>query len=362
MMLSERLPVVVQEAEALLSGYVCSLFYQAEAKLLKTASHSECRLEQRRSFAALREVRFQRESCLADFLKHLMSTCESVDHKDDKNLSSSLRINIVCETLVAKALSDWQADYQELVLSINRLIPMALQTCPFGPHRLCYAFVCSIDELSIHEQVKIDLLVMFDQVILAALGDIYSSLMAKLLDDEQVQSRANCNCVAPAADEAESAERLSQEDVLPKVQLSDAQSSEALEYDIESPLDPKTHDVSPAMHEPMHQNNGALPSDSAMPSVDLSRWLNRADQLVQGTWFEWIRSGEPVSRCKLAVVIPKVDSFVFVNRLGVKVATQSRLDVAAALQSGQLKIVEDSAFFDRSLQAVIGSWRRMKFS
>ena len=88
------------------------------------------------------------------------------------------------------------------------------------------------------------------------------------------------------------------------------------------------------------------------------QWLRRVDELGVGAWMEW-RSGEgeAVVRCKLAAVIRATGKYIFVNRSGARVAQFWRDDLARAMASGELQMLDDGMIFDRALESVIDSLR-----
>lgn len=93
--------------------------------------------------------------------------------------------------------------------------------------------------------------------------------------------------------------------------------------------------------------------------ADMGPFLAQVDRLAQGSWFE-MDSQEQVYRCRLAAIIKGADKYVFINRAGAKVAQKSRDQLAEALRSGELKMLDDSMLFDRALENVIGSLRSQR--
>ena len=89
-----------------------------------------------------------------------------------------------------------------------------------------------------------------------------------------------------------------------------------------------------------------------------SKWLRRVDELGVGAWMEW-RSGEDESvvRCKLAAVIRATGKYIFVNRSGARVAQFWRDELARAMGSGELQMLDDGMIFDRALESVIDNLR-----
>lgn len=92
---------------------------------------------------------------------------------------------------------------------------------------------------------------------------------------------------------------------------------------------------------------------------DDEHWV-RARHLGVGAWVEFVDEQGIKTRCKLAARIKATDRLVFVNRSGMKVRDLSTLAVAHELSSCRMIILDDSLLFDRALQSVIGSLRRVR--
>lgn len=101
--------------------------------------------------------------------------------------------------------------------------------------------------------------------------------------------------------------------------------------------------------------------EPALPPLaeDDEHWV-RARHLGVGAWVEFVDEQGVKTRCKLAARIKTTDRLVFVNRSGMKVRDLSTLAVAHELSSCRMIILDDSLLFDRALQSVIGSLRRVR--
>lgn len=95
----------------------------------------------------------------------------------------------------------------------------------------------------------------------------------------------------------------------------------------------------------------ALPEDHYL--------VRQAKELTPGQWVE-IVTGETSQRAKLAANIRAGVKLIFTNRRGIKVQEHSAYSLAVALHDEQIKLIEESAIFDRALEAVIGDLRRMQ--
>jgi len=104
------------------------------------------------------------------------------------------------------------------------------------------------------------------------------------------------------------------------------------------------------------------PEDWSLNEGD--RLLADDDPLVQqvrrlqaGTWIELHDEDEP-QRCKLIALFDDNQRYVFVNRTGMKVREWSATGLAAALQRGEVSLLDDSLLFDRALDSVVRQLRR----
>ncbi|MDX1590047.1 MAG: DUF1631 domain-containing protein [Oleiphilaceae bacterium] len=82
------------------------------------------------------------------------------------------------------------------------------------------------------------------------------------------------------------------------------------------------------------------------------------ERLPVGQWVEFSLVNGSRFRCKLSAVIPDADSYVFVNRMGLKVADKQRDELAHELRRGRLRILEQGALIDRAMDAILNSLSR----
>jgi hypothetical protein len=93
----------------------------------------------------------------------------------------------------------------------------------------------------------------------------------------------------------------------------------------------------------------------------LEDFVKQVQAYESGTWFEVKVKSESV-RCKLAAKIPATHKFLFVSRSGMKVAEYSDIELATLLRDGGVKVLDDSALFDRALESVITNLRQAQKS
>ncbi len=86
----------------------------------------------------------------------------------------------------------------------------------------------------------------------------------------------------------------------------------------------------------------------------------KAEKLHVGAWVEMRQGVEKKYRAKLAAITKPNIKYIFVNRAGMKVSERSLMGLAVELQRRTIVLLDDSALFDRALQAVIGNLRSFK--
>ncbi|GAB2196349.1 DUF1631 domain-containing protein [Sessilibacter sp. MAH4] len=89
------------------------------------------------------------------------------------------------------------------------------------------------------------------------------------------------------------------------------------------------------------------------------QFLDQVDGLSQGSWFE-LKEGSAPIRCRLAAILRPMGKYIFVNRSGMKVAEKDRPELALCLQSGSIRMLDNSMLFDRALESVISNLRQSK--
>ena len=92
--------------------------------------------------------------------------------------------------------------------------------------------------------------------------------------------------------------------------------------------------------------------DAGVHLADDDPAMLQVRQLQPGTWIEAHDEGEPL-RCKLIALFEDRDRYVFVNRAGMKAREWTTMGLAAALQLGEVTVLDDSLLFDRALDSVV---------
>jgi hypothetical protein len=87
--------------------------------------------------------------------------------------------------------------------------------------------------------------------------------------------------------------------------------------------------------------------------------LRQLDQLSVGSWVEFQEGPENNLRCKLAAINEIIGQYIFVTRTGMKVLERSRTRLALEFRCGAVWALDDTLLFDRALESVIGTLRRL---
>ncbi|MET1255372.1 DUF1631 domain-containing protein [Aliikangiella maris] len=136
--------------------------------------------------------------------------------------------------------------------------------------------------------------------------------------------------------------------------------SKAANEKIEEPQLPEPVQEKVEIHEiGFSKEQLGLPEEPAKPFQLKPASFKAIEGLRAGLWVELLIEDEAV-RCKLAAKITATGKYIFVNRLGVKMAEFYTDALAAEYQKGRLKIIDDEALFDRALESVISNLRAMK--
>jgi hypothetical protein len=94
------------------------------------------------------------------------------------------------------------------------------------------------------------------------------------------------------------------------------------------------------------------------PGVLMFESLERVDKMPIGTWFEYTdKKSGTARRCKLSVRVDDTRMFLFCDRQGRLVREQPRKVFAYALQSGEWRVIEESALIERTMERIAGNLR-----
>ena len=86
---------------------------------------------------------------------------------------------------------------------------------------------------------------------------------------------------------------------------------------------------------------------------NLSAFVEQINHLEPGTWVEF--TGNNKQRCKLSTILNNADSYIFVNRMGLKTCEKSKLELAEDLKKNRAIILEQGLLIDRAMDALKNS-------
>lgn len=87
--------------------------------------------------------------------------------------------------------------------------------------------------------------------------------------------------------------------------------------------------------------------------------LLKVRQLRIGSWVEFREDEDNTLRCKLTAIIAPGNSYIFVNRTGLKVLEKTCTELALEFKRGGVRTLDDALLFDRALASVIGNLRQL---
>ncbi len=88
------------------------------------------------------------------------------------------------------------------------------------------------------------------------------------------------------------------------------------------------------------------------------KYKEMVQELKTGTWMEFVEEGQPVIRAKLSWISPITEKYLFVNSRGLKLTDKKGVELAAGLQDGSIKILQQVPLFDRALSAIASKLKK----
>jgi len=121
-----------------------------------------------------------------------------------------------------------------------------------------------------------------------------------------------------------------------------------------------SQDITPPDHSEALNNTSeqsAIEKQLATQDSRLSKYIEQINHLEVGTWFEFFAHGSK-QRCKLSAIVNDADSYIFVNRMGLKACEKKKLDLAEDLHKKQAIILEQGLLIDRAMTALASNLRQ----
>ena len=91
--------------------------------------------------------------------------------------------------------------------------------------------------------------------------------------------------------------------------------------------------------------------------TEVDEFVEMADSLRIGAWVELGEQDSERQRVKLAAIVRATGKYIFVNRIGMKVAERMRTDLIEEMKAGLVAVLDNAHLFDRALESVISGLR-----
>lgn len=100
------------------------------------------------------------------------------------------------------------------------------------------------------------------------------------------------------------------------------------------------------------------PEQRTPDSGRLKAYLARVSELKPGQWVEFRLMNGSQYRCKLSAHIPEADSYIFVNRMGLKPMEKTREELAKDLLHQRVVFLDQGLIIDRALSSIMSNLRQ----
>ena len=102
----------------------------------------------------------------------------------------------------------------------------------------------------------------------------------------------------------------------------------------------------------------AVERQALLNNSKLEKFIAQIDELAIDTWIEFNLSTNKKIRCKLSTKLDEADTFIFVNRLGLKNLEKTKEGLANDLFKKDAVILEQGLLIDRAMSAVTSSLKK----
>ena len=102
----------------------------------------------------------------------------------------------------------------------------------------------------------------------------------------------------------------------------------------------------------------AVEKQALSNNSELEKFISLIDELSLDTWFEFQLPSNKTIRCKLSAKLEDADTFIFVNRLGLKNLEKTKEELANDLFRKSAVILEQGLLIDRAMSAVTSSLKQ----
>lgn len=106
------------------------------------------------------------------------------------------------------------------------------------------------------------------------------------------------------------------------------------------------------------QNRSAVERQLAFNGTELEKYSNQIDELSLGSWIEFTLENNKKIRCKLSTKLEEADTFIFVNRMGLKSLEKTREELANDLLKKKAIILAQGLLIDRAMNTIASSLKQ----
>lgn len=90
------------------------------------------------------------------------------------------------------------------------------------------------------------------------------------------------------------------------------------------------------------------------------QYITQASKVKPGTWMDYSPANSAKSfRCKLALITDPGETYVFVNRFGLRVFEKKLDEFASDIQNGHVKLLENGILFDRAMDNITDKLKKL---
>lgn len=103
---------------------------------------------------------------------------------------------------------------------------------------------------------------------------------------------------------------------------------------------------------------GKVETETHSENPDYAAYLNQVSKLKEGQWVEFKLQNGNALRCRLSAHIKEADSYIFVNRMGLKPIEKTREELAKDLKFKRAIFLDQGLIIDRALSSIMTNLRQ----
>ena len=108
------------------------------------------------------------------------------------------------------------------------------------------------------------------------------------------------------------------------------------------------------------ENMTAAQKQKLKQQAAAKQYVNQASKVSPGTWMDYSPANSAKTfRCKLALITDPGETYVFVNRFGLRVFEKKLEEFASDMQNGLVKLLENGILFDRAMDNITDKLKKL---